>query len=37
MAAIRNSEQKIRRHMGGADVDVCLGFVFIELPMRFVL
>jgi len=37
MAAMRNSEQKIRRHMDGADVDVCLGFVVIELPMRFVL
>jgi len=23
--------------MDGADVDVCLGFVVIELPMRFVL
>jgi hypothetical protein len=33
-AAIRNSEQKIRRQIGGANVDVCLGFVVIELPMR---
>ena len=34
MAAIRNSEQKIRRRMDCANVDACLEFVVIELPIR---
>ena len=35
-AAIRNNEQKIRRHLDGVNVDVVLesGFVIIELPVR---
>jgi hypothetical protein len=33
-AAIRNSEQKIRCQIDGMNVDACLGFGVIELPMQ---
>src|SRR5437879_13474915 len=32
--AIRNSEQKIRRHRDDVNVDLEFGFVVIELPVR---
>ena len=31
-AAIRNTEQKIRRHLDGVNADLEFGFVIIELP-----
>jgi hypothetical protein len=36
-AAIRNNEQKMRRQLNGANVDVGFGFVIIELPVRLLL
>ena len=35
-AATKNSEQKIRRHFDGVNVDLEFGFVIIELPVRLV-
>jgi hypothetical protein len=35
-AAIRNNEQKIRRHLNGVKVDVGFGFVIIELTVALI-
>jgi hypothetical protein len=32
---MRNSEQKTRRHLDGANMDVGFGFVIIDLPILF--
>jgi hypothetical protein len=35
-AAIRNNEQKIRRHLDGVKVDAGFEFVIIELPVVWI-
>jgi hypothetical protein len=35
MAATKNNEQKTRRHLDGANMDVGFGFVIIDLPILF--